>query len=112
MHFLLTTLQVMYVLNTPYPIENYNKTLRQARRRSKFKNDDYICWEHILNSTSDPMFNVYQGVESAKALWEVLENKYMIEDASSKNFLVSQFNNYKMVKERCPLDQLHEVQLI
>ena len=48
----------------------------------------------------DALFHVYQGMESANELWEALENKYMSEDASNKNFLVSQFNNYKMVEER------------
>ena len=98
MHFLLTTLKVVYVLNTPYPKETENASLEQTRRRSKFKNDDYICRGHISNSISDALFDVFQGIESVKELWEALENKYMTEDASSKNFLVSQFNNYKMVK--------------
>ena len=61
---------------------------------------------------SEALFDVYQGMESAKELWETLENKYMTEDASSKNFLVSQFNNYKMVEGRSVLDQLHEIQWI
>ena len=50
--------------------------------------------------------------ESAKELWEALKNKYMSEDASSMNFLVSHFNNYKMVEEHFVLDQLHEIQHI
>ena len=86
-----------------------NETLEQSRWRSKFKNDDYICQGHTLNSMSDALFDVYQGTKSAKKLWEVLENKYMTEDASSKNFLVSQFNNYKAVKRRSILNQLHEI---
>ena len=36
----------------------------------------------------------------------------MIEDASNKNFLVGQFNNYKMVEGHSVLDQLHEIQRI
>jgi len=35
-----------------------------------------------------------------------------MEDASSKNFLVSKFNNYKIVEECYVLDQLHEIQRI
>nr|GEX46493.1 zinc finger, CCHC-type [Tanacetum cinerariifolium] len=46
---------------------------------------------------SDALFDVYQNVGSAKELWGQLESKYMAEDASSKKFLVSNFNNYKMV---------------
>jgi len=36
----------------------------------------------------------------------------MFEDASSKNFIVSEFNNCKMVEERLVLDRLHEIQQI
>ncbi|GKA82572.1 zinc finger, CCHC-type containing protein [Tanacetum coccineum] len=46
---------------------------------------------------SDDLFDVYQNVESAKELWDQLEAKYMAEDTSSKKFLVSNFNNYRMV---------------
>nr|GEY55295.1 zinc finger, CCHC-type [Tanacetum cinerariifolium] len=35
----------------------------------------------------DSLFDIYQNIESAKALWGSLESKYMAEDASSKNHL-------------------------
>jgi len=44
---------------------------------------------HILNSMSDALFNLYQGMELAKELWVAMENKYMSEDAFNKNFVVS-----------------------
>ncbi|GJR98889.1 zinc finger, CCHC-type containing protein [Tanacetum coccineum] len=68
MHFLLTTLKVVYVL----------------------KNDDYICRGHILNGMSDALFDVYQNMGLAKELRDQLESKYMAEDASSKKFLFTQ----------------------
>ena len=34
----------------------------------------------------------------------------MAEDASSKKFLVSNFNSYKMVEDRPIIDQFHELQ--
>nr|GEY61100.1 zinc finger, CCHC-type [Tanacetum cinerariifolium] len=71
MHFLFTMLKVVYVLSTPMPEFMENETLEQIRKRCKWENDDYICRRHILN-----------------------------EDASSKKFLVSNFNNYKMVDSR------------
>ena len=103
MHFLLTSLKVVCISNTFYLIELENKTCEQARHSSKLENDDYICRGHILNSMSDVLFNVYQSMEIAKELWEALENKYMMEDASSKNFLGSQLSNDKMVKEHSVL---------
>ena len=58
----------------------------------------------------DSLFDIYQYHESAKELWDTLENKYMAEDASSKKFLVSNFNSYKMVENHPIIDQFHELQ--
>ncbi|GKD14942.1 hypothetical protein Tco_1199349 [Tanacetum coccineum] len=59
MHFLLSSMSVVYVLTTPIPEDGGD------------------------NPT------VEQNVESSKELWDSLEAKYMAEDASSKKFLVS-----------------------
>ncbi|VFQ81759.1 unnamed protein product [Cuscuta campestris] len=109
MHFLLTTLKVVYVLSTPMPQIMDDDTLEQTRKRCKWENDDYICRGHFLNGMSDSLFDVYQNVESAKLLWDGLEEKYMAEDASSKKFLVSNFNNYKIVDSRPVMEQYNEL---
>nr|GEY67436.1 hypothetical protein [Tanacetum cinerariifolium] len=81
----------------------------KIRIRAKWENDDYICRGHILNGMSDSLFDVYTNVESAKELWDSLESKYMAEDSSSKKFLVSNFNNYKMVDSRPVMEQYNEL---
>nr|GLL16811.1 uncharacterized protein LOC109191863 [Ipomoea trifida] len=53
------------------------------------------------------IFLTYQ--ESSKDLWEKLEAKYIFEDASSKKFLVSEFNEFKMVDSRPVMEQFHEI---
>ncbi|GJX17087.1 hypothetical protein Tco_0217919 [Tanacetum coccineum] len=63
----------------------------------------------ILNGMSDPLFNIYQNVESSKELWDSLKAKYMAEDASSKKFLVSNFTNYKMTDSRPVMEQYNEL---
>ncbi|GKB22891.1 hypothetical protein Tco_0862292 [Tanacetum coccineum] len=55
------------------------------------------------NSGSDK--EVREQVE----LWDSLESKYMAEDSSSKKFLVSNFNNYKMVDSRPVMEQYNEL---
>ncbi|GJR69676.1 zinc finger, CCHC-type containing protein [Tanacetum coccineum] len=80
MHFLLTTLKVAYVLSTPKLEFVEEDTLEQTKKRCKWDNDDYICRGHILN-----------------------------EDTSSKKFLVSNFNNYRMVDSRSVMEQYHEL---
>ncbi|GKD25422.1 zinc finger, CCHC-type containing protein, partial [Tanacetum coccineum] len=49
------------------------------------------------------------NVESFKELWDSLEAKYMVEDASSKKLLVSNFINYKMPDSRPVLEQYNEL---
>lgn len=112
MQFLLTTLKVSYVLNTPRPMDNDNETIAETRERLKWENDDYICMGHILNGMSDSLFDIYQCENSAKDLWDKLEARYMQEDATSKKFLVTHFNNYKMVDSRPIMEQMHEIERI
>ncbi|XP_021755928.1 uncharacterized protein LOC110721109 [Chenopodium quinoa] len=112
MYFLLTSLNVAYVISTPRPDEHENETSENARERLKWDNDDFICRGHILNGMEDDLFDDYENVESAKELWESLESKYMAEDASSKKFLVRNFNNFKFVDGRSIMDQFQELQRI
>nr|GLL21450.1 uncharacterized protein LOC109152108 [Ipomoea trifida] len=109
MHFLLATLKVVYVLSTPKPLEEENESLEMTCRRLKWENDDYICRGHILNGMTDNLFDVYQYAELSKELWDSLESKYMTEDASSKKFLVSDFNDYMMVKSSPVMEQFLEL---
>ena len=108
MHFLLTTLKVVYVLSTPMPKFAKHETLESTTRRSKWDNNDYIWHGHILNCMSDSLFDIYLNVETAKELWDSIETKYMIEDASNKKFLVSKFMGYKMNDVRPFMEQFHK----
>nr|GEW38983.1 hypothetical protein [Tanacetum cinerariifolium] len=110
MHFLLSSMSVMYVLTTPMPEdEGDNPTVKQVRKRAKWDNDDYVCRGLILNVMSDSLFDIYQNVKTSKELWDTLEAKYMDEDASSKKFLVSNFTNYKMTDSRPVLEHYNEL---
>ncbi|GJZ36656.1 zinc finger, CCHC-type containing protein [Tanacetum coccineum] len=109
MHFLLSSMSVVYVLTTPIPDDGGDATMDQIRKRAKWDNDDYVCRVLILNGMSDSLFDIYQNVESSKKLWDSLEAKYMAEDASSKKFLVSNFTNYKMTDSRPVMEQYNEL---
>ncbi|KAL3523460.1 hypothetical protein ACH5RR_016294 [Cinchona calisaya] len=83
MHFFLATLNVVYVFNTPKPMENDEETLANTRTRQKWENDDYICRRHILNDMSKGLFDTNQNVSSSRELWDKLEAKYMKEDTTT-----------------------------
>nr|GEV91657.1 zinc finger, CCHC-type [Tanacetum cinerariifolium] len=85
MHFLLTTLKVVYVLTTPMPELVEDATVEAIRIWAKWENDDYICRGYILNGMSDSLFDVYMNVESIKELWDSFESKYMAEDSSNES---------------------------
>ncbi|GKB47308.1 zinc finger, CCHC-type containing protein [Tanacetum coccineum] len=106
MHFILSNMSVVYVLNTLMPEDGgENPTIEQVMKRAKWDNDDNVCRGLILNGVSDSLFDVYQNVETSKELWDTLEAKYMAEDASSKKFLISNFTNYKTIDSRPVLEQ-------
>ncbi|GJR15289.1 zinc finger, CCHC-type containing protein [Tanacetum coccineum] len=109
MHFLLSSMSVVYVLTTPIPKDGENATVERLRKRAKWDNDDYVCRGLILNGMSNPLFDIYQNVKSSKELWDSLEAKYMAEDASSKKFLVINFTNYKMTDSRPVMEQYNEL---
>ncbi|GKD33745.1 zinc finger, CCHC-type containing protein [Tanacetum coccineum] len=112
MQFLLTTLKVAYVMTKSYPEEPEDENLAASRERLKFKNDDFICRGHILNAMSDPLFDIYQNYSTARDLWNTLEERYFMEDATSMKYIVSKFNSYKMVDSRPIIDQMYELEHI
>ncbi|GJZ64897.1 zinc finger, CCHC-type containing protein [Tanacetum coccineum] len=85
MHFLLSSMSVVYVLTTSILEDGGDDaTVEQIRKRAKWDNDDYVCRDS-------------------------LEAKYMDEDALSKKFIVSNFTNYKMIDSRPVLEQYNEL---
>ncbi|GJW12601.1 hypothetical protein Tco_1578428 [Tanacetum coccineum] len=78
-------------------------------KRSKWENDDYVCRGLILNGISHTLFDIYQFHGSTKELWDSLETKYMAEAASSLKFIISNFNNYKMVNSRLVMEQYNKL---
>ncbi|GKD65321.1 hypothetical protein Tco_1307429 [Tanacetum coccineum] len=88
MHFLLSSISLVYVLTALMPEDGgENPTIDQVRKRAKWDNDNYVCRE----------------------LWDTLEAKYMVKDASSKKFLVSNFINYNMTDSRPVLEQYNKL---
>ena len=112
MHFLLSTLKIAYVLDTPRPEENENESVAATRERQKWDNADYMCLGHLFNGLSDGLFDTYQNEVTTKELWDKLETRYMTKDVTSKKFLVSHFNNYQMVDGRSVMEQFCDIEKV
>jgi hypothetical protein len=88
--FLLTTLKVRYVLDTPCPdIPAEGATNEQIDLKFKWEKDNYTCWGNILNTLIDPLFDMYAPKKFAREIWEALENKYKTEDSGNKSYLMT-----------------------
>ncbi|GJX76969.1 hypothetical protein Tco_0323780 [Tanacetum coccineum] len=91
MHFLLTTLKVVYVLSTPSPVWSENKTLEATRKRMKWENDDYICqcvtllneFKHGLKHKKEELNLVQLG--SHLRIEEGLRNQELDNNPKGKN---------------------------
>jgi hypothetical protein len=109
MHLLLAGIRVAYVLTTPKPVACENETIAETWARMKWEQDDYICKGHIYNAMVDSLFDIYQSKSTAKDVWDALEAKYLLEDATSRKFLSSEFMNYRMVDARPIVEQFNEI---
>ena len=61
---------------------------------------------------SDSLFDTYITIDTAKELWNKLDARYMKEDATSKKFLVTSWNTYKMSDSRSVMKQFAEIEII
>ncbi|GJY93091.1 zinc finger, CCHC-type containing protein [Tanacetum coccineum] len=110
MHFLLSSMSVVYVLTTPILDDGKDATVEQLRKRAKWDNDDYVYRCLIINGMSEPIFDIYQNVESSKELWDSLEAKYMAEDASKYleglHFTQHKMNIDEAIQDSCIINKL------
>ena len=54
----------------------------------------------------------YISCTSGKELWDALEAKFRVSDASSELYLMKQLYDYKMVENRSVVEQAHEIQAL
>lgn len=97
-------LNVVYVLSTPRRKEEENKTIKRARQRVKWENNN-IYRGHILNGMTNALFDIYPNVEFAKNLWFVGLKMYQFK----YKILISDFNNYRVVDSMSVMEQFHEI---
>ena len=113
--FLLTALKIVYILDPelvsiPEPTENDTEDL--IAERKKRAEDNFICRGHILNALTDRLYDLYTETESAKEIWNALENKYKTEEEGTKKFLIAKYFDFKMLDDKSILAQVHELQVI
>ena len=91
MKFLLTTLNIFYVLNPnlqPIPNSTLEDTEQLKELRIKRGEDELVCRGHILNILSDRLYDLFTIISSPKEIWKALETKYKTEKQGMDKFII------------------------
>ena len=75
MLFYLTTLNLARFLTEDPPQVN-EEDRGSLMAFDVWKSSDYLCWNYVMNSLADALYNVYCVKKTAKELWESLDKKY------------------------------------
>ena len=62
-----------------------------------------------MNALIDSLYNVYSvysDKKTTKEIWELVDQKYEIEDVGAKKFVVGHFLNYKIVDSKTVVNQV------
>ena len=94
--------------------------LAEPRSVGPHTQEEERAWEHadtmfkaaILSVLGDTIVDIYVPLQTRKAMWEALEAKYGVSDASTKLYIMEQFYDYRMVDDRPIVEQAHEIQAL
>jgi hypothetical protein len=64
----------------------------------------------MISVLAQGLEDIYISLQSAKELWNALEDKYGISNAGSELYVLELFTDYKMVYDRLVVEQAHEIQ--
>lgn len=71
---------------------------------------NYLCQTYVLNNINDSLYNEYYKEKIAQGLRKSLYQKYQIENASVKKFVVGCCLEYHMVDSKQMTIQMREIQ--
>ncbi|XP_066315049.1 uncharacterized protein [Miscanthus floridulus] len=58
------------------------------------------------------MVQVYMDMDTGKDIWDALEAKFGVANASTELYIMEKFYDYKMVDDRSVVEQAHEIQML
>ena len=74
----------------------------------KWKKGNKVCRYTILSTLSNELYDVYCSYKSAWEIWDILNKKYVLEDAGSQKYAIGNFLNFHMVDEKDMSSQIHD----
>ena len=73
------TLKIFYTITdhvSPPPTDGSGSEQGNSDKYTKCLIDNYTCHGQILNTLSDPLYDLYCDTTNSKELWDALEKKY------------------------------------
>ena len=86
--------------------ENYEHALADWNKANK------VCRHTILSTLSNELYDVYCSYKNAHEIWEKLNKKYVIEDASAQKYAIGNFLQFQMSDEKDVSVQIHDYHTI
>jgi hypothetical protein len=77
-----------------------------------FKHADTTCKAALLSIIGDSLVDAYVQLLTRKAMWDALEARYRVSDASSELYIMEQFHDCRMVEGHPVVEQAHEIQAL
>ncbi|XP_010521434.1 PREDICTED: uncharacterized protein LOC104800335 [Tarenaya hassleriana] len=111
MLFFLTQLKLSRYLTEEEPIPEEGNAQSLASYQ-QWKHNSFMCWNFVLNGLDDSLYGVFSKYVTAKQLWEAIDHKYRVEEASQGQMVVAKLLNYRMVDTRSVVEQVDELQII
>jgi len=109
--FLLTSLHLVYVINTPRSNEFEDETIDWLKRRQRWETDDYTCRRNILNKWMTH-YLTYTTMWILSGVIGKIGDEVHEEDRPVRNFLSQISIFFKMVDERHVMEQFCELERI
>ncbi|KAA0059670.1 putative Polyprotein [Cucumis melo var. makuwa] len=101
MLFFLTLKKVATACTIEKPkVSEKDPTKEQLTSLATWTETDFICKNLILNGLTDELYDYYSTMATAKEVWDVLQNKYDIEETGSKKYVVSRYLRYQMTDDK------------
>ena len=65
--------------------ENYEQALAEWNKANK------VCRHTVLSTLSNELYDVYCSYKTAHVIWEILNKKYVMEDAGAQKYAIGNF---------------------
>ncbi|KAL7603967.1 hypothetical protein Lser_V15G20429 [Lactuca serriola] len=71
-----------------------------------------LCVDHIKNSLSDRIYDLYAPVKDLRELWSALKLKYKAHGEGTSKYLVSKYLEIQIADDKPIMEHVHELQLM